>query len=111
MGVAWQLTEELAHLESRNIPAFEEQVAMGRPFFAVALAAEQNPEIQSMWAAVRRDDVPVERLMDKPYDSQSLALTRQTIVEHVWSARSLLRDLPDSSHRDQLDHLAQALAK
>ena len=110
LGVAWQLTEELAHMEGRNILALEEQVAMGRPFYAVALAAEQDPNIQSLWAAVLREDVPVEQLMDELIDSPSLVQTRQTIVEHVWSARSILRDLPHSSHRDQLDHLAFALA-
>ena len=111
LGVAWQLTEELAHLEGRNVMALEEQLAMGRPFYAVALAAEQRPEIQSIWAAVRREDLPVEALMDALQDSASLIQTRQTIIEHVWSARSILSELPHSSHRDQLDHLAYALAK
>ena len=111
LGIAWHLTEELAHLEGKNRTALEDQIGLGRPFYSVALAAERDPEIKRVWRAVQEDQSSVQTLMDALHRGTVLAHTRQRVAHHVWSARSLLKDLPQSSHREHLDHLAHALAK
>ena len=111
LGIAWHLTEELAHMDSNNLSALEDQIGLGRPFYSVALAIEEDEDVRRIWSQVSNDVLPVGQLMDSVQSTTSLALTRQKVVEHVWSARRILRDLPQSSHRDHLDHLAHALAK
>lgn len=111
LGVAWHLTEELAHLEGNNLTALEDQIGLGRPFYTVALAAEQDDTVRDVWKAVQEDEADLSTFMNVLHQSKALPLTRQKVAQRVWSARSLLKDLPQSSHRDQLDGLAHALAK
>ena len=111
LGVAWHLTEELAHLEGNNLAALEDQIGLGRPFYTVAFTAEQDETIRAVWQDVQADKADVSTLMEVLHRSKAIPLTRQKVAQRVWSARRLLKDLPKSSHRDQLDHLATALAK
>lgn len=111
LGVAWHLTEELAHLEGNNLSALEDQIGLGRPFFTVALAAEKDEDVREIWRDVQSDKAAVETLMEVLNRSKAIPHTRQKVAQRVWSARTLLKDLPQSSHRDQLEHLASALAK
>ena len=111
LGVAWHLTEELAHLEGKNLSALEDQIGLGRPFYTVALAAETDVVVRDVWQSVQRDETDVATLMQVLHQSTALPQTRQKVAQRVWSARSLLKDLPQSSHRDQLEQLASALAK
>ena len=111
LGVAWHLTEELAHLEGNNLSSLEDQIGLGRPFYTVALAAEQDEAIRKIWQDVQDDKAEVATLMESLNRSKAIPQTRQKVAQRVWSARTLLKDLPKSSHRDQLEHLASALAK
>ena len=116
LGVAWQLTEELSMFDcSKNeaLHALEEQIATNRPFYSIALAATHNEDISKTWQALRdkENDHLLEELLQQVRSSNSRSITRQKIAECSWAARKILSKLPDSEHRQQLDQIAQALAK
>ena len=116
LGVAWQLSEELSMFDCSDIEALqalEEQIATNRPFYPIALAAAADEDISQTWQELRHKDNDrlLEELLVKLRSTNTRSITRQKIAERTWTARSILRKLPESEHRQQLDQIAQALAK
>ena len=110
LGIAWHLTEELAHMDSNNLSALEDQL-IGSTILFGSIGDRRGWRCSIYLESSIQRRTSSGTTMDSVQSTTSLALTRQKVVEHVWSARRILRDLPQSSHRDHLDHLAHALAK
>ena len=116
LGVAWQLTEELSMFECSDqeaLHALEEQLATNRPFYPIALAAAHDEDIGQKWQELRKkeNDHLLVEFLQQVRSSKTRVITRQKIAECTWTARKILRKLPESEHRQQLDQIAQALAK
>jgi octaprenyl-diphosphate synthase len=114
LGVAWQLTEELAIFDGPEaLQALEEQIATNRPFYSIALAAEHDEEISRKWKELRQQDNEplLKELLEEVRSTNTRSITRQKIAECSWTARTILSKLPESEQRSQLDQIAQALAK
>lgn len=116
LGVAWHLTEELAYLDcsdSQALPSLERQILINRPFYTVALAIESSPQVAEYWMELQKKENPalLLALLREIQGLPVIAQTRQKIVERVWSAQSILRKLPQSAQREQLENLTQMLAK
>ena len=116
LGVAWQLTEELSLFDASEqdaLQVLESQLATNRPFYPIALAAAKDAEINRKWDELRSSECEhlLTDLLHQIRASETRARTRQKIAECTWTARKILRNLPESEHRQHLDNIAQALAK
>ena len=114
LGVAWHLTEEVAYLSGeQSLQSLAEQIAMGRPFYIVALAAEDNPKIAALWEKLQNhdDEELLQELFQELNNSQVLPSIKRKIVEYVWLAQNILAHLPQSPSRDQLEQLVKVLVK
>ena len=99
--------------EREALQALEEQIATNRPFYSIALAATYNDDISRKWQELRHkeNDHLLAELLQQVRSSNTRSITRQKIAECTWTARKILSKLPESEHRQQLDQMAQALAK
>jgi geranylgeranyl pyrophosphate synthase len=111
-GIAWFIADELALLSSTTPEDQEvlmERVATGTMGLAVAIGARREPRVRSAWRALARPEGDRAELLALLHSCGALQDAQQRLVEAVFTARSALRALPDSSRKEALDTIAKNL--
>lgn len=111
-GLAWFIADELALLQSEHpddIEVLIDRSATGSPGYAVALGAQRDPRVRPAWRALAGNSADRPELLGLLADCGALSDARQRLTQAVWTARTALRDLPESPRRDALDSVAMSL--
>lgn len=114
MGVAWQLTSELASFESVELRReLVRDASAGRPLYPFAWASERDAEVTRLGAALAQRFAPslADELAGRMQAAGGLQASREAAVTAAWHARRALHDLPDSPARQDLDRLARSLGR
>ncbi|HND28922.1 MAG TPA: polyprenyl synthetase family protein [Myxococcota bacterium] len=114
VGVAWQLSEDLASFERpeerRELLA---DAAWTRPLYPVAWANQEDPEVGRLWGQVRErgEGEVVDLLAERVRATGGLVAGRSALIQQTWAARQALVDLPETPARQAMERLAGSLAR
>ena len=114
LGRLWHIAEDVSMLEHGDGGAHLVARALAaRPILVVALASEEHPEIAAMWKELVLNPTATrgDALYEALQGTRALALARERMVQEAWTARKLVRSLPESRYRRTLDKLARGLVK
>ncbi len=112
-GVAFQLAEDLAAFDStEGLEALTRLAVSGRPVLAVAFAAERDEELARLWRELgdEEDDDVAARVAERVGATGAIGKGREAMLEHVWSARRALSELPETPARGAMDRIVGSLA-
>lgn len=114
-GVAWQLAEELAHVDASvdaDTSGLEDRALAGAPGIAVCIASEADPGILGDWRSLRQEPTPERagHLARRIEATGALSAGREHLARESWAARRALSRLEPSRYRDKLDRIAAGLA-
>ena len=114
MGVAWQLTSELASFESVDQRReLVRDASVGRPLYPFAWACEQDHDVARLGARLAHRFVPglADELAGRVQAAGGLLASREAAVSATWHARRALQDLPESAARLDMDRLASSIGR
>ena len=111
-GLAWFIADELALLRSHHpddLDVLIDRAATGSPGFTVAMGSERDPRVRPAWRALAGNSADRDELLALLESCGALADARQRLTQAVWTARTALKDLPESPRRDALDSVVLSL--
>ncbi len=111
-GIAWYIADELALLTSESREDLEvlmDRAATGTMGLAVALGARRDPRVRAAWRALSRPGGDRAELLALLQTTGACQDARKRLVEAVFTARSALRDLPESTRKQALDAIVRGL--
>ena len=112
-GVAFQFAEDLAAFDSTDgLDALMRLAASGRPVLPVAIAAEGDEELARQWRELQEteDNAIALHVAERVGACGAIGRGRETMLEHVWTARKALAELPDTPARGAMDRIIGSLA-
>lgn len=112
-GVAFQLAEDLAAFDSTDgLDGLLRLAATGRPVLPVAIAAERDEELARLWRELgdNEDTEIAMNVVERVGACGAIGKGRETMLEHVWTARKALAELPDTPARGAMDRIIGSLA-
>ncbi len=111
-GIAWYIADELALLSSDNPDDHEaliDRASTGTMGLAVALGARRDLRVRAAWRALVRPGGDRAELLALLRSSGAYQDAQQRLVEAVFTARSALQNLPESTKKQALDAIARSL--
>ena len=76
---------------------------------AISIQATSAPSLENQLRALAGNSADRPELLGLLADCGALSDARQRLTQAVWTARTALRDLPESPRRDALDSVAMSL--
>lgn len=112
-GVAFQLAEDLAAFDSTDgLEGLIRLASTGRPVLPIAIAAERDPELAALWRSLgdHEDSETAFLIAERVGACGAIGKGREAMLEHVWTARRALADLPETPARGAMDRIVGSLA-
>ena len=111
-GVAFQLAEDIAAFDSTDgLDGLIRLANTGRPVLPIAIAAVSDPAVATLWRTLgdHEDAAVAAEIAERVGASGAIRQARETMLEHVWSARKALTELPETPARGAMDRLISSL--
>ena len=111
-GVAWFIADELALLTSthgEDVELLMDRAATGTMGLAVALGARRDPRIRATWRALSGPGGDREELVALLRACGAWDEASSRLVQAIFTARSALKDLPESPRKEALISIVEGL--